>query len=85
MLIGLLTKELLYKFAYADDGSNIGKMRQSIASDIYTKVLKNIENPNSDATLLIGQQVDSIVEQHYTAEAISGSALGLLTIQMSRN
>lgn len=67
----LINKGAAYKFAYADDGSNIGKMRQSIASDIYTKVLKNIENPNSDATLLIGQQVDSIVEQHYTAEAIS--------------
>lgn len=71
----LINKGAAYQFAYADDGTKIGSLRQSIAEDIYTKVIRNIEDPNSDATLLIGQKVDEIVNQYYTTEAIS-AALG---------
>lgn len=71
----LINKGAAYKFAYEDDGSNVGKLRQNIAESMYTQVIKNITNPTSDATLLIGKQIDDIVSSDFTAEAIS-AALG---------
>lgn len=71
----LINKGSAYKFAYGDDGSNIGRLRQRIAESIYSNVIKNVTDPNTDASLLIGQQVDQVVEQYFTPENIS-AALG---------
>lgn len=71
----LIHKGSAYQFAYDDDGTKVGALRQNIAEDIYTKIIKNIDNPTSDATLMIGQKVDQAVETYFTAEKIS-AALG---------
>ena len=57
----LINKGNAYEFAYADDGSEFGKLKQKIAENVYTSVIKNVENPTTDAMLLIGQQIDTVM------------------------
>ena len=70
----LINKGNAYEFAYADDGSEFGKLKQKIAENVYTSVIKNVENPTTDAMLLIGQQIDSKLSG-IKAETVS-TALG---------
>lgn len=67
----LINKGSAYKFAYEDDGTEIGKLRQRIAESIYTSVIKYIDNPNSDAMLQIGKKVDDTVAAQFTADGIA--------------
>ena len=71
----LINKGSAYKFAYEDDGTEIGKLRQRIAESIYTSVIKYIDNPNSDAMLQIGDEVNQVVHDQFTASTIA-KALG---------
>lgn len=70
----LINKGNAYEFAYADDGSEFGKLKQKIAENVYTSVIKNVENPTTDAMLLIGQQIDTVMSK-INAKTVS-DALG---------
>lgn len=73
----LINKGNAYEFAYADDGTEFGKLKQKIAENVYTSVIKNVENPTTDAMLLIGQKIDSLLSgtNGLTAKDVS-DALG---------
>lgn len=70
----LINKGNAYEFAYADDGTEFGKLKQKIAKNVYTSVIRNIENPTTDAMLLIGQQVDNSLKN--VSDSTVSAALG---------
>lgn len=57
----LINKGNAYQFSFDDEGTEAGKLRQKIATNVYTSVVKNVENPTTDAMLQIGKQVDDWV------------------------
>ena len=57
----LINKGNAYQFSFDDEGTEAGKLRQKIATNVYTSVVKNVENPTTDAMQQIGKQVDDWV------------------------
>lgn len=59
-----------YKFAFDGSGTNEGKFRQNIAKRMYTLVLKNTTNLNTDTKKKIGKAIDEWVGKHITPKNI---------------
>lgn len=91
----LLNIEDAFSFSLDADGTQYGKLRQNIAEDIYSKVLQQVEPGDSDTgnytstqMQLIGQSINSFMENYVTADNIvksCGASTGVNTFDATKN
>lgn len=59
----LVNNGIGYKFTFSTDGTSEGKLKQSIARDIYGKVISKTDNPNQNQLYQIGKSVEGAISE----------------------
>ena len=60
-----------YKFSFSADGTNLGKYQQTLAKDVYGRVISEINNPNPSQLHDIGVKVEETIKE-VTPSEIAG-------------
>lgn len=53
-----------YKFSYDADGTNYGKFKQTLAEEMYSKVLAKTDDLSTNAKLYIGHQIEAYINSN---------------------
>ena len=66
-----------YKFYFDADGTQFGKFKQSVAKDLYGRVVKLTRGANPDQLYKLGEKVEAFVNEQFSATSSLDGALGI--------
>lgn len=64
-----------YEFTLDADGTNLGKLKQSIAKDVYKLAVRQIPNADTQQLYSIGSRIETWVNDSVTYDVIAGGRL----------
>lgn len=62
-----------YTFTYDGDNTKFGSFRQKLSKTVYSKVLREVTDLNSDNKIAIGAAIDKQINDNFTAKNIDSS------------
>ena len=73
-----------YKFMFAESGTEMGKLQESIAKDMYAKAVAEVEGISQSGLEVIGRNIEGFVHGEFTGMITEATNKGMITPQMKK-
>lgn len=63
-----------YQFYFNANNTNLGKLQQNIAKDIYGRLVSEVKGADAEQLFVLGKNVESWVAEHITVDSLSSAS-----------